>query len=394
VPSNQPAGQVIYKILVNGKTVTDLPLDVELRQEFGAHDTFSLRIEYNRARDDIQRLPLWPDDAPVQITWGRGPSDLSTWYGYVNHHTVDGNSSSGSQTLQITYTCIGTSKPMNSDKSRNWGQVTCTYLAKKIAQEHGLRAVLTKTNWILPFEIQANESDFTFLNRIASKVGFRFWVSGGTLYFIDPAVVLTSSSKVAVPEYRMDKMPGQLDTIRQFNSRQGGNIPGATLSNRQIYGLDWQSGSVIQVGAQTNNSNLFTQINSQQYVSDITDAQNRMNAWQSLSQFFIPATAELYGNTLLYPGKLVLLQGRQMPSGTQGYWLVSSVTHMLRSSYTSIGSEDRNISRVDILRNSTGSIPSIKEYNKINPEFVTCKLMNNRWISTNNSVIYDGVWTV
>lgn len=387
-----PVSPVVYNIFVNQQEISETPLDVSLQQEWGCHDLFTIRIEFNKSRDDIATLQLWPDNAPVEIDWGRSP-DLNTWYGYVNHHTVDGNADSGSGALQITYTCIGTSKPMNTDVSKTWGQVTGTFIAKTLASKYSFRAVLSSSSWVLPYEVQANESDFSFLCRIADKIGYRFWVSGGTLYFINPAVVLTDSSKSAVPVFNLDKMPGQLDTIRQFNMNQGGNLPGATLSTRQIFGLDPASGNVFQVTASPppNTTQLFTQSNITQYASNIYDGQMRVNAWASLSQWFMSACAELYGDNLLYPGKLVLLQGRQLPADAQGYWIVASINNLLRASTTNIGSQDRNISEVQILKNSTASVPIINGYTNINPEFTTCRLQNGTWLSTDTSIIYDGV---
>ena len=66
---------------------------------------------------------------------------------------------------------------MNSDKTRTWGQASPTYMAKQVAAEHGLRAVLTSTSWVSDYEVQPSESDFQFLNRMGSKYGFRLFVS-------------------------------------------------------------------------------------------------------------------------------------------------------------------------------------------------------------------------
>jgi len=386
-----PVGPVIYSIKVNGVPIKDKPLDVELRQAWGEHDLFFIRIEYFRNKTDLNIMKLWKDNAPVEIVWGRRPANIATWYGYVNHHKVDDNADSGSKALQITYVCTGTSKPMNTDKSRRWGEVTPTYLAKKIAHEYGMRAVLTKSDWVLPYEVQGNESDFSFLKRIANKVGYRFWVSGGTLYYIDPAAVLDSASKVAVPQYRMDKLYTKQDTMREFRLHEGGNLPGATISQRSLYGLDKHTGNIFHVKAMPDQSPILDEITSEHYVTSLNEGHRRINAWQGLSQWWISATAELFGTTLVYPGKMILLQGLQMPVDTQGYWIVGAVTHVLKSSYTTYSVADRYISRVEILRNTGGTIPKIKNAAKITPEFTTCKLQQNLWVSANQAVIYDGV---
>jgi len=387
-----PLGPVVYSIWINDQLVTDTPLDVELRQGWGMHDMFFLRIEYYRQYLLTHRLPLWPDNAPIRIVWGMRPSNIQTWYGYVNHHTVDANADSGSQAMQITYVCLGTSKPMNTDKSRQWGAVTPTYIAKKIAGEYGFRCVLTSTNWVLSYEVQANESDFCFLNRIADKVGYRFWVSGGTLYFIDPSVVLQSSSVQAIPSFKMDKLFTKLDTVRQFHMNEGGNLPGAAIAYRSIFGLDKNSGSVFQVTANTNNSPTISQYKSDRPVDNLSEAQYLVAAWEGMNQWWQSATAELYGSTIIYPGKVVYLSGNQMPPNTEGYWIVGAVTHVLKSSWSTSFQSDRFFSRVELMKNTTGISPILKNVTSLSPEFIDCKLQQNQtWIATQATVIYDGV---
>lgn len=387
-----PLGPVIYGIEVNQLSVTDFPLDVELTQAWGMHDLFLIRIEYPRTFLGMNNLKIWPQNAPVKIIWGRRPSNIQTWYGYVNHHNVSENADSGSKAVQITYVCIGTSKPMNTDRNRTWGNVTPTYIARKIFSSYGLRAVLTSTNWILPYEVQANESDFCFLNRMAGKVGYRFWVSGGTGYFIDPAVVLQKNNQQAIPAFRMDKMYTKIDTVREFSLNEGDNLPGAAIAFRSVYGLDKNSGSVFHATANTTNSPLITQLKSDRHVASINEAKNIVQAWESMNQWWISAKAELFGTSALYPGKLIYLDGLQMPPHSRGYWIVSAAEHVLKASGSSYPVEDKYISRVEILRNNTGLSPATKNFSSINPEFIACRLnTQGTWIADSAPTIYDGL---
>lgn len=390
-----PVGPVVYGVEVNGISISDFPIDVELRQAWGMHDLFLLRIEYNRTYLGIHNMSLWPDNAPVKIIWGRRPNNIQTWYGYVNHHNISANADSGSTALQILYCCIGTSKMMNTDKSRQWGEVTPTYIARKIASEYGLRSVLTSTDWVLPYEVQANESDFCFLNRIAGKVGFRFWVSGATLYFIEPSVILSGSNRLAVPSFRLDKLFSQTDTVRQFCMNEGDNLPGAAIAHRTVYGIDKSSGQIFQSTATTANNPLITEIKTDRNVSSINEAQNIVQAWESMNQWWISASAELFGDVALYPGKIIYLDGLQMPQNSRGYWIVASVTHVLKSSRVSYTKESRYISQVELLRNSSSLTPTIKNTATVNPEIMDCILKpGNKWAATAATVMYDGVLSV
>lgn len=396
-----PVGPVIYAIYVNGLLTREFPIDVELRQSWGCHDLFLIRIEYPRTNLDFVSSKLWDDNTPVKIVWGRRPDNIQTWYGYVNHHVFNSNASDGTRAIQITYVLVGTSKPMNSDKTATWGDVTPTYIAKKIAASYGFRAVLSSTNWIIPYEVQSNESDFKFLDRLADKTGFRFWVSGGTLYFIDPAVVLFGAQDQAVPRYRLDKLFTQLDSVRDFEMHEGGAVPGMTVATRTIYGIDDSTGTPFQVNADAPTTSPGMPNPGLNYImrdwpaDNINDAKNLVNAWQARNQFWQTAKAELYGSTYIYPGKLVYLSGAQMPPHASGYWIVACATHLLKASGTTLTTSDKYVTQVRLLKNTTLLTPNIKASVKITPEFTSCILNNsNQWVSSSAPVIYDGVLSV
>lgn len=388
-----PVGPVIYQVLVNGVLITDFILDVELQQSWGSHDIFILRIEYQRA-SNMNAIKPWPDDAPVQITWGRRPAALVNWYGYVNHKKLSSNADSGTHNLQYTYYCIGMSQPMNSDETVVWGNVTPTYIAKTIALKHKLRCVVTSTPWVLTSSVQAAESDFQFLNRIADKTGYRFWVSNGTLYFVNPAVVLIGAGQQVIPTYTQDKKLDQQDTLRNFEMLQGVNLPGSTVATRSVFGIDSTTGKVFQstaVPAPGAPTPTISNVNTVRVATSYGEGQRIVDAWQGLSQFWIGATAELFGNTILYPGKVVFLAGQALPDGNAGYWIVGSANHLLKMSGLQYPVADKYVTQVTLLRNTSSTIPSFKGTTKISPEFVPCIQSNGAWTSTNLSVVYDGV---
>lgn len=385
-----PVGPVIYQVLVNGVLVTDFILDVKLDESWGSHDIFTLRIEYQRA-SNMNTIVPWADNAPVQIVWGRRPDPLNNWYGYVNHKKLSSNADSGTHNLQYTYYCIGMSKPMNTDVTKVWGNVTPTYIAKTIALKYSLRCVVTSTAWVLSSEVQAAESDFCFLNRIADKTGYRFWVSNGTLYFINPAVVLIGAGQQVIPTYTQDKLLDQQDTIRNFDAYQGDNLPGSATTARSIYGIDPTSGQVFQAGTSTPGASSIQQVNTARVATSYGEGQRIVDAWQGLSQFWVGASAELFGSTVLYPGKVVLLTGQALPGGNAGYWIVGAATHLLKMSGVQYPVADKYVTQVQLLRNTSSTVPSFTGTTRISPEFVPCVNRNGVWTSSNLSVIYDGV---
>lgn len=390
-----PLAPVTLQVTVNGQLVTDLIQDAELIQTFFGHEIFRFRIEYLRATN-LNNITLWPNNAPVQVAWGQGLSNVATWYGYVNHNAPATNSDSGNYTPQVTYYCLGTSKPMNSDVTKTWGQTSPTYMAKTIAAAHGLRAVLTTANWVSDYEVQAGESDFAFLVRMGEKYGFSFFVSGGTLYFINPSSVLAASSTQGIPQFVSNKSFASWDSIRNFTAISGDNIPGSEIATRVISGISSTTGQPFSVQAASSGNvpaATQTKIHTGLIATSVAEAQALANAWQASSQFYQQATAEVFGNVFVYPGKLVSLIGTALANGNTGYWMVGSATHTLRVSGTGYTVNDKFATTVSLLRNQNGVQPNVTNTSIISPEFVTCQLNSGVWKAAQLSVLYDGILT-
>jgi hypothetical protein len=382
-----PVGPVVYAIFVNGVSIPDLPLDSRLCQAWGQHDLFAVRIEYNRLFP-MSTIQQWADNATVQIVWGRRPGQLQTWYGYVNHSEQSSHADSGTQDLQYTYYCIGTSKPMNTVTSMTWGSVSPTYIAKQMAAKYHLRCVFSTTTTVLTNETQANMSDFNYMNALADKTGYRFWVSGGTLYFLNPTDLITNTSRQAVPQFVQNKSLTQQDTMRKFQVLQGDNLPGSTVATRTITGIDQTSGHLFTA---TTGSGSVTLPNTTRVATSLGQAQSIIEAQADLSQFFVGATAELYGNTLIYPGKIIFLTGTALPGGNIGYWLVVSAKQILLSSGTGNPSNDKYVTQVVIMRNTMATVPALNNTVILSPEFVPCAVSNGQWFSSSQAVIANGV---
>lgn len=381
-----PVGPVVYSISVNGVPVYDTIINVSLEQSWGLHDIALMRIEYNRA-ENMSAIQPWPDNALVQMSWGRKPGSLVKWYGYVNHHELMSNAESGTHNLQYTYVCIGTSKPMNSQTSRMWGSVTPTFVAKSIAQKYGFRCIVSSGAPIIANLTQAAMSDFQFMNYLAQKTGYRFWVSGGTMYFVNPIVFFAGSQVQGVSTFRQDKLQYQQDTMRDFTVLRGDNLPGATVANRQVTAIDSTTGQPVTVSSGTG----ISIINTTRVATSLQEAQNILSAWSGLSQFWIGAQAEFFGDQGLYPGKLVYLDGNALPGNNIGYWLLSRTKHLMVVSGSTLSTNDMYTTQVDMIRNDQGPLPPISSVVTISPELVDCNNNAGAWVSKDQRVIVDGI---
>lgn len=386
----QPVGPVVYSVKVNGTTDLNFPVTVQLHQRWGHHDVVVLKVVAVRNHDYRKLLKAWPDGAAIELLWGRLPDNLTTWYGYVNHKSFQSDDEFGSGTIQVTYYLIGTSKVMNTHKNVAWRNISPSVIAYKIAKANGMRCVATTVPQPIGYELQAFESDFEFLNGLADKIGFRFWVSGGTLYFIDPQVVIQGANPKFVPHYLIDKVPGYRDTAMNFRTLQGDNLPGAAIANRQAWGIDAGSGRVFHAKADgpLHDSDIF---NPDWFVASRQAAKQRMNAKQNRAQFWLHAEVDVGGFNLLYPGKLLQLDGHGIADSQQGNWMVTGVTHNLQNSTQGVNPTiDRYWTHVEMMKNQTGPVPLLKGVQPVKPELVTCILSNKKWHSTNLNAIQEG----
>lgn len=388
-------GNVVYQVYVNGIPYSGtLPIiSAQLSQAYGEHDMFTVYLGVKRGVP-ISGMNIWPDNTPIQIVWGRSPN-LNTWYGYVNNHEISTEMDDGSSPQQVTYALIGTSSVMNSRNPQLWQNVSPTYIAKSMALKYGFRAVVTPIAWIMPSEQQtADESDFTFMNRIANKTGMRFWVSGGTLYMVSPDVALFNNVQSTVPTFNANKNQQYVDNLQQFNVTKGTNITGNVVANRQLYGIDKDSGQLfsVQSAAPTTTASAtpLTAIKTDMAVSNYVQATNLITAWANLSQFWVTATAKLFGiTTAIYPGKLVNLQGAAIPQEDTGTWMVHCARHALKYSHTTLPTADRYCVNVTLIRNSQSQL-NLSNVQPVTPEFVPMTIVNGTWMSDNLGVITSG----
>jgi phage protein D len=382
-------GPVLYQVWVNEVPYGNNPriLDAELCMGFGEHDLFFFRIELPRNMP-VNGMTLWPVDTPIRVQWGRTP-DLNTWYGYVNHRQIQAMADSGTKAQQIEYVCIGTSSVLNPDVSRSWTNVSPTYIAKQIAVENSLRAVVSPINWVLDFEQQANMSNFDFLNYIANKTGMRFWCSNGSLYMVQPDIRLTDSLVTNPVTYFCDKTFTKQDTIRNYQVLQGNNIPGSVVANRALFGIDLVTGQPFSaVSSPASGTTSRVVIKQDTSVNSYYDAKQRIDASAALSQFSFMASAQVFGNTSLYPGKMVNLQGTALPGNLAGSWLVTSTKHKLLASYSTNAAKDIYATDVNLVRNTSTGV-NLVNVQPIKPEFPLCGLSKGQWTCFKPNVVTE-----
>jgi hypothetical protein len=325
--------QPVTRLAIGGDQVTDFISRAEVREGYGVHAMAIIDVTIPVGRTAYAEL------TPVVLDYGRSPNDMVRWYGYVHHSSV--MASSSSQTVVTRYICIGTSLPMNTQRTRSWKNVSPTSIVRQVGRENGLRTVISPSARRLTYWAQSGQSDFTLINDLAAETGYRFWVEGTTLYFLDPRILLLGQKSQDIPVFSKNQRPGQYDTLQDLSILAGTMVPRAngTTGTSSISGLDAKTGRVIQASstAKTGTSSFLNTITTSRAVDNYADAQALMEARTLASQGWITMQATLYGTAKVSPGTLVGISGASVSSDRQGRWMVTSTKHIINRSKDNSG---------------------------------------------------------
>lgn len=106
-------------------------------------------------------------------------------------------------------------------KTRTFVQMKDSAIAGQIAREAGLRAQVDATEVTLGYVIQSNQSDWDFLRRRASLIGYEIFVRDKVLYFRSPPTAKAPAAKLSLGE-----------DITEFSPRLSSLTQSATVTVR------------------------------------------------------------------------------------------------------------------------------------------------------------------
>jgi hypothetical protein len=319
---------------MGGSNVSAYLSRVEVREAFGVHSMALL---------DVTTAPTkkaaYAELTPVVLDYGRAPQDTARWYGYVHHSSA--LASSGSNNVLTRYVCIGTTLPMNTQRSRSWKSTSPTAIVRQVARENGLRTVISPSARRLTYWAQAGVSDFKLVQDLADETGFRFWVEGATLYFLDPRILLLGQRSQDIPVFSKNQTPGVFDTLRDMSILTGTMVPRAngTTGTSSLSGLDAKTGQVIKASASADagTSTFLNTINTSRSVNNYADAKAITEARTLASRGWITMQASLYGTAAVAPGTLIGIGGTAVASDRSGRWMVTGTKHVINRSTSNSG---------------------------------------------------------
>jgi phage protein D len=265
---------------------------------------------------------------------------------------------------------------MKQRGTQSWTNYTVAQVMREIAALFGLEADVEDDGTVWPVLHMAGRSYWTFCAMMANRIGFTFYVSGVRLVCkrrqTDP---LQAKGLVAFYDYRGD--PGSLPL---FTPVLGATNPtGGELAVRQIAGVDprtmqpvWaeQSGSPQSTYLGTAvNAPVFTRT-SHHTVSDLAQAQARVEGLGAANQLYITSSASGAGNPAIGQGSLIYVANA---NGSQnGLWYVVRAEHEITpNNYTM---------QLSLGRDSLGSSGSVGG-SLSTTNFPTAQLRNGIWVA-------------
>lgn len=309
---------------LSGSTGVLMPM-VEIRQSQGSHDVAV--VSYGGKLDNMHKS--FTTGAPVKIRWSNRWGS-NQFVGYVHH--VRAHFGSDNYTSDVV--CVGASFPLISVKQRSFTNVTADLVVRKIAMEHGLRAVTEPHPRIYETVLQPTISDWALLCRLAKETGYVLRANQTRIEFLSRATFEAQNKPMAqilTMTSGVSNSTSTLSTMFDFDPIIGDYLPEIGVSNtrKSVRAVDPATGQTVSLerGLGLNDvSGIFTKP-VDTVTNSIQDAQASLDATVEASRFTYRARVSSVGSPVTSPDKMVYLKG--LPNPYEGYWTVLSVVHRI-----------------------------------------------------------------
>jgi phage protein D len=260
-------------------------------------------------------------------------SDITklTLTGYDSSHKLLKNMSPGKS-----------KKGINIEKDDTYSDI-----AKKLADSAGLKKEIDPTTKYRSITIKKNIPYLNFLREAAKRVGYHFFISRDTLYFIDPRKERKPKDQEEyfvfkwninlqefVPTINISKLVSEVEVRGHPGDSRELIIEKASTGKEDIIEEDKIEGTQIVKGSQIASKldiekRLIVDSNfdTRQEASDIAKA--KLN---SLGDSLITASCSIVGNPDMCPGQHVIIEG--VGKNLSGKYYVTEVTHTIGNGYT------------------------------------------------------------
>ena len=333
--SKQPHGiSPTLRVTINGSAVDYFSInEIEMHLEEGLHDMLVMRLAGipPRAMSDYR-------NSPVYCSMDLGAGMTADFYGYVIDVRSTAQSSggllNGSPFQDATLYCLGTSYEMRGGTSRVWKDQRLQDVVATMSETYGFSADVPTDVLVLSPMLQDNESDWQFLTRYASTLGYATTMHGTHLHVFDPYSAFSRRISynrlytVKQMKASMSTYPGQISSfdVSMAQHHADGVYKDTTIFVHQddntIYEVSLRDIRGITAPARFSNR-LRDSV-------DTYEQAKRAIEVESKSTYDYSATAMVVGLPGCKPGGVVEVDSYGA-ANVDGLWYVKAVTHRLHS---------------------------------------------------------------
>lgn len=167
-------------------------IGAELFQSINSHDVLVL---YFKGKPFLDSTIITSGD-PIKFSWNTGPN-VSVFNGYV--YDVDPTSTTAAN--NTTVTCVSASYVMKDTNQEIYKNTTADAIVQKICKKNGLNSVTERHPRIHEQVVQAGQSDWQVLQRLALQCGFALRAENTTVYFLSKDKIY-NDKKASAPYFR------------------------------------------------------------------------------------------------------------------------------------------------------------------------------------------------
>lgn len=216
-------------------------IGAELIQKPNAHDVLILQF---KGKPILDTTVIVAGD-PVVFTWTSGPN-VSKWNGYV--YELDPVTTT--QAHNTTITCIAASYVLKNTDQQIYKNVTADAVVSKIAQKNNMQAIVERHPRVRESIVQAGQSYWQLLRRLANQTGFALRAENTTIYFMSKDKIYTSK-KDSAPYFKYNdgvtKAQRMYGTCFKFTPEISDENPDLSIKvDRVITGTVSATGATIE----------------------------------------------------------------------------------------------------------------------------------------------------
>jgi hypothetical protein len=308
----------VWTPLLNGEEFEVTVTGIEVALMEGGHDSFTLQCQSTELTNTEGLI-----DSALEFRFGTSPR-IEKFQGYITDVTED---SASQGALSFTLTVLGATKRMFEGFPRFWSNKSITSAVRDLANKNMLGYHGTDHNFVWKVLAQTTESDWTFLNKLAKRVGYAVFNRYGVVMCYDPNWLFRESG-VYCNLTASDNRDLTTDRILiEFSPAEQSESLQENLGVKYGY---FTSGDDVQIGTQPGKFRGY--IFSTEYLLRDQDeaAQYLIGLETSMADWKQAAVARVYGDADIYPGmcvNVITTNRRYLRDKYDGKWLVRVVSH-------------------------------------------------------------------